>query len=143
MSSDRRREPPVTEEEILFFHHDVVTLDEGASGIRDEGALSAAVARPQTAFGGVELFPTSFARAAALTDSLIQRHPFVDGNKRTGIKAGGFLLFLEGYLLTATQKELTDVTLKVANHQLDVQGLAQWFEEHSRPIGQRPTLSTE
>ncbi len=141
MSSDRWRKPPVTEEEILFFHNDIITLDGGAFGIRDEGALEAAVARPQTAFGGVQLFSTPFARAAALTESLIQRHPFVDGNKRTGIKAGGFLLFLEGYLLTASQEELTEATLEVANHHLDVQGLAQWLKNNSRSIRQRSTSS--
>lgn len=132
MTPSRRREPAVLEEEILFFHHEVITLDGGAPGIRDEGSLEAAVARPQTAFGGVEFFPTPFARAAALTESLIQRHPFVDGNKRTGIKAGGFLLFMEGYALTASQKELTNATLEVAKHQLDLQGLAQWLEDCSR-----------
>jgi death-on-curing protein len=123
----------VTVEDLLFFHHDVITLDGGASGIRDLGALEAAVARPQVGFGGEARFPTLFAKAAALMESIIQRHPFVDGNKRTGLKSGVFLLFLEGYELTPSPQELTDITLEVAEHRLDVDGLARWLEEHARP----------
>lgn len=123
----------VTVEDVLFFHYDVITLDGGASGIRDLGALKAALARPHAGFGGEERFPTRFAKAAALMESIIQRHPFVDGNKRTGLKSGVFFLFLEGYELTPSPEELTNITLEVAEHRLDVDGLAQWLEEHARP----------
>jgi death-on-curing protein len=60
-------------------HHDVIGLDAGATGIRDPGAVDASAARPHTSFGGVELFPTPLAKAAALMESIIQRHPLVDG----------------------------------------------------------------
>lgn len=118
---------------MLFFHYDVITLDEGAPGLRDRGALEAAVARPQSSFGGVERFPTSFAKAAALMESIIQRHPFVDGNKRTGLKAGVFLVFLAGYELTTSPEVLTNITLDVANHDLDVDDLAEWLENNAQP----------
>ncbi len=131
--SSRRPTPAVTVEDILFFHDDVITLDGGASGIRDKGALEAATARPHSSFGGTERFPTPFAKAAALMESIIQRHPFVDGNKRTGLKAGVFLLFLAGYELTPPPQELTNITLDVAEHHLDVDGLAQWLEEQTLP----------
>ncbi len=131
MSEGRPR--AVTVEEILFFHYDVITLDVGTPGIRDREALEAVVARPYTGFGGVERFPTPFAKAAALMESIIQRHPFLDGNKRTGLKSGIFLLFLAGYELTPSPQELTDITLEVAEHRLDVDGLARWLEEHAQP----------
>ena len=134
------RSQAVTVEDILFFHYDVITLDGGASGIRDVGALEAAVARPRAGVGGEERFPTPFSKAAALMESIIQRHPFVDGNKRTRLKSGIFLLFLAGYELTPSPQELTDVTLEVAEHRLDVDGLAQWLEEHARPKGRSPAL---
>jgi len=123
-------------EEILSFHNIVITLDGGARGVRDPGALEAAVARPQGSFGGVELFASPFAKAAALMESLVQRHPFVDGNKRTGLMAGVFLLDLAGHELTASPREPVDITLEVANHRLDTEGLAQWLEEHSQPKSQ-------
>ena len=131
MSSGRLR--AVTVEEILFFHYDVITLDGGAPGIRNWGELEAAAARPYAGFASYERFPTTFAKAAALMESIIQRHPFVDGNKRTGLKAGVFLLFLAGYELTPPPEPLTEITLEVANHRLDVDGLAQWLQENARP----------
>ncbi len=88
------RSRAVTIEDVLFFHYDIITLDGGAAGIRDLGALEAALARPHAGFAGEERFPTRFAKAAALMGSIIQRHPFVDGNKRTGLKSGVFFLFL-------------------------------------------------
>ena len=131
MSEGRLR--AVTAEEILSFHNIVITLDGGARGIRDRGTLEAAAARPQTSFGGVERFPTPFDKAAALMESLIQRHPFVDGNKRTGLMAGVFLLDLAGYELVSSPQEPVAIALEVANHQLDTDELARWFQEHSQP----------
>jgi death-on-curing protein len=130
----------VTVEEILFFHYDVITLDVGAPGIRDQGALEAAVARPHASFGGVERFQTTFAKAAALMESIIQRHPY--GNKRTGLKAGAFLLFLAGYELTSTPQELTNITLEVAEHRLDVDALhAGWKSIPNRGRGRRSPIT--
>ena len=126
------RSGAVTVEDVLFFHYDVITLDGGMPGLRDIGALEAAVARPEAGFGGEERFPTIFAKAAALMESIIQRHPFVDGKKRTGLKSGVFFHFLEGYELTPSPQELTDITLEVAEHRLDVDGLAQWLEKHTQ-----------
>ena len=104
--------------------------------MRDPGALEAAVARPQSGFGEEEFFPTQYAKAAALMESIIQRHPFVDGNKRTGLLAAVFSLDQAGYSLNAPQPEQTDLAIEVAEHRLDVNGLAQWLEEHARPSGE-------
>jgi death-on-curing protein len=138
LSDDRLR--AVTIDEILFFHDDVIALDGGAPGIRDRGSLEAAVARPQTSFGGIELFPTPFAKAAALMESIIQRHPFVDGNKRTGLKASVFFLYLSGYEPAASPQELRDIALEVAEHRVGTASLARWLEEHTlsneKPLNQ-------
>ena len=128
----RGRVRAVEIDDILFFHTDVITLDGGAPGIRDFGALEAVVARPQAGFGGEERFPTPFAKAAALMESIIQRHPFADGNKRTGLKTGVFSLFLAGYELTAHPQELTNLTVEVAEHNLNVDELSRWMEGYSQ-----------
>ena len=96
------------------------------------------MARPQSAFAGVDFYPTPFAKAAALMESIIQRHPFVDGNKRTGLLAAAFFLFEDGYAVGSPQQqqELTAIAVEVAQHRLDVDGLSKWFEEHARPIGE-------
>jgi death-on-curing protein len=66
-------------------------------------------------------------------ESVIQRHPFVDGNKRTGLLAATFSLEEEGYAVKASQKELADVSVEVADHDLDVVGLAAWLESRAVP----------
>ena len=115
------------------MHQGVIDSPDGAApGVRDPGALEAAVARPYSAFGGVDFYSTPFARAAALMESVIQRHPFVDGNKRTGLLAAAFSLYEAGYELEAPQRELADVAVAAADHRLDADGLARWLEEHAQ-----------
>ena len=92
------------------------------------------MARPISGFGGNAFYPTPFAKAAALMESVIQRHAFVDGNKRTGLLAAVFLLEEEGYEVRASQQQLADVAVDVADHNLDVEGLARWLEEHAAQI---------
>jgi len=84
----------------------------------------------------VEFYPTPFAKAAAIMESIIQRHPFVDGNKRTGLLAAAFSLDEAGYDLEASQQELTDVAIEVTDHLLDVDDLSRWLEERSRLRGE-------
>lgn len=93
------------------------------------------MARPYGGFGGVEFFPTPFAKAAALMESVSQRHAFVDGNKRTGLLAAALLLGRTGYDLEFPEQESVDVTVEVAEHRLDVDDLARWLEEHAVAFG--------
>jgi len=123
---------PVSVEDLLNIHDRVVNSPDGAApGIRDAGSLEAAVARPYATFGSVEFYSTPFAKAAALMESISQRHPFVDGNKRTGLLAEAFSLDLAGYRLDVSQSEETEVAVQVAEHHLTVEDLTRWFEEHT------------
>ena len=69
---------------VLEDHHQIVEKSGNASGVRNLGALKSALAQPQQTFGGFDLYPSLAEKAAALGFSLIQNHPFVDGNKRIG-----------------------------------------------------------
>ncbi len=69
----------------------------GLEGIRDAGMLHAAVARPFATFGGMELYPGDFEKAAALFHSLIKSHPFMDGTKRTAFASAIYFLRERGY----------------------------------------------
>lgn len=71
-------------QEVLSLHSLLIAQSGGGSGLRDRGALESAVAQPEASFGGEELYPDLASKAAALGHSLIQNHPFVDGNKRIG-----------------------------------------------------------
>ena len=74
----------LTLEEVLELHRLALAQAGGLAGVRDLGALDSALAQPQMAFGGQELYPSLREKAAALGFSLVCNHPFVDGNKRVG-----------------------------------------------------------
>ncbi len=76
--------------EVLLLHRLVMEQSRQQSLLRDLGALESAVAQPLQTFGGVDLYPDLAGKAAALAFSLIQNHPFVDGNKRVGHAAMRF-----------------------------------------------------
>ena len=124
----------LTPEQILFLHARLIAETGGAQGIRDLGLLISAVERPKAAFEGSELYPDVFTKAAALMHSIVQNHPFVDGNRRTGIAAAGIFLQLNGLKLTVTNPELRSFTLSVAKGEQEVPEIASWFEEHSESI---------
>lgn len=123
----------LTAAQVLFIHARLIAETGGARGIRDLGLLAAAIARPQSTFEGRDLYPGLFHKPAALMESIILNHPFVDGNKRTGIAAAGLLLLLNGHRLTATNDELERFTLTVARGETSVDIAAVWFEQHSEP----------
>ena len=102
--------------------------------MRDVGLLESAVARPQATFDGDDLYPDLYSKAAALMDSLIRNHPFVDGNKRVGITAAGIFLVRNGLSLTAANEEVEQFTLRVAQGIVPVEQIAAWFAQHVAPI---------
>lgn len=120
-------------EQVLALHAIQIRRFGGSRGLRDRAALEAAVGRPQTTFGGEDLYADVAAKAAALLHSLVQNHPFVDGNKRVGAHA--MLLFLEAndHGPEFTASELTAVTLAVARGELAAEALAIWIRQRSRP----------
>jgi death on curing protein len=125
-------EQTVTLEDLIFIHSAAIARYGGASGIRDVGSLEAAAIRPYTALGGSEMFPGPFTKAAALMESVIQRHPFLDGNKRTGVASAIYLLRKHGYqLVRVTNQQLVELSLNVAEHRMSLTELASWFEVHA------------
>jgi death-on-curing protein len=120
-------------EQVLFLHARLIEETGGGHGLRDLAQLESAVSRPQATFGGQDLYPDLFAKAAALMDSLIRNHPFVDGNKRTGIAAAALFLVQNSYRLTATNAEVEAFVLRVVKGEPDVAEIAGWLQAHSIP----------
>lgn len=121
-----------TVENILFLHTVAVETFGGSEGVREPESLRAAVARPWGSAFGRDYFSTPFDKAAALAESLIRRHPFVDGNKRTAMYAAAYLLETFGYELETEQRELEDFAVSVALGELKTEDIARWFENHTR-----------
>lgn len=124
----------LTPEQILFLHARLISETGGTQGVRDLGLLVSAVGRPQATFEGSELYPDIYVKASALMHSLIQNHPFVDGNKRTGIAAASIFLQVNGFRLTAANREVEVYTLSVARGEQEVPAIASWLEKHSESI---------
>ncbi|MGH3087400.1 MAG: type II toxin-antitoxin system death-on-curing family toxin [Rubrobacteraceae bacterium] len=120
--------------DVLFMHAALVKEYGGASGVRDAGSLDAAVARPWGASFGQEHFPTPFDKAAAICEAIIKRHPFVNGNKRTGSSAGSYLLEALGYRVRVKKGEVAKFALAVANDEMTFEEISDWFGENSEKI---------
>jgi death-on-curing protein len=125
----------LTEEQVLFIHARLITETGGEHGVLDLGFLQSAVARPQATFDGQDLYPDLFSKVAALMESLIGNHAFVDGNKRTAITAAGLFLRLNGYHLTADNQQLETFTLQCAQHLVSLDQMTIWFEDQSQRVG--------
>jgi len=106
----------------------------GSNGIRDRGLLESALARPLASFGGKTLYDTPFKRAAALAESLVLNHGFVDGNKRTAMYAMAAWLEREGYVIEAERGALRDLALAIASHELRMDQISAWLEQRSKQI---------
>ncbi len=122
----------LTAEQVLFLHARLIDETGGSHGVRDIGMLLSAVGRPSASFAGQDLYPDVFTKAAALMESLVKNHPFVDGNKRTGIATAGLFLLQNGYRLTATNNELEGLTLAVARSETTPDQIASWCRDHCK-----------
>jgi death-on-curing protein len=113
-------------EELMQINLEMVEAFGGASGIRDRGALEAAVARPQTGY-----YRDIIEEGAALCESLLQNHPFLDGNKRTAITATAVFYQLNGYALRFGDRELYDWLIHLyTTGRANKQSLDAWFRSH-------------
>jgi len=118
--------------QILVLHEFELVKHGGSSGLRDIGMLKSAVARPFATFGGEDLYPGVFMKCAALIQSIVKNHPFLDGNKRTAFVSSTVLLKLNKYNLTVTQKEAVKFMVRVANENLSVDEISSWLKKHSK-----------
>jgi death-on-curing protein len=124
----------LTPAQVLFIHARLIAETGGSPGVRDLGQLEAALARPRATFEGELLYTDLPAQAAALMESLVRNHPFVDGNKRVGITAAALFLRRNGLRLTAASDEVEAFTLRVARGEAPLEEMTQWFRTHATPI---------
>jgi death-on-curing protein len=110
--------------DALFFHQELIRLYGGAPGIRDAGALESALHRPRTGYYG-----TIIEEAAALLESLVQNHPFVDGNKRVAFAVVDVFLRINGYLIAGDSSKLfkTFIAL-IENQKFSMEYLVPWLK---------------
>ena len=117
------------EETLTAIHHRQIAEHGGSEGLRDEGLLLSALARPQNLLAYGEPAPDLASLAAAYAYGITRNHPFVDGNKRTALVAARTFLILNGVDLEATQDEKVLAFLKLAEGVISEEQLADWIRK--------------
>jgi death-on-curing protein len=119
----------VTTADALFFHRQLLERYGGAPGVRDAGALESALHRPQTGY-----YDTLLHEAAALLESLVQNHPFVDGNKRVAFAVLDVFLRINGHSIAADSNTIYDYIIKLLEERtFDMEHLVPWLQGIVRP----------
>jgi len=114
----------LTTADALFFHKYLIERYGGAPGVRDVGALESALHRPQTGY-----YETLIHEAAALCESLVQNHPFVDGNKRVAFAVVDVFLRINGHTLTASSTAIYGQVMKLLKEgTFDMEHLVPWLQ---------------
>lgn len=122
----------LTVKDVLLLHELAVEKFGGSHGLRDYGLLESTVMRPQSSFGGKDLYPTLFLKAAALVHSLLLNHQFVDGNKRTAIFSVMTFMELNGYEFVAKQKEVVATAIWIENQKPEIEEIATWLKKNTK-----------
>jgi len=117
------------EETLTAIHHRQIAEHGGSEGLRDEGLLLSALARPQNLLAYGEPAPDLASLAAAYAYGIARNHPFVDGNKRTALVAARTFLILNGVDLEATQDDKVLTFLNLAEGAISEEELADWIRE--------------
>jgi death-on-curing protein len=120
-------------QDLELIHIQIIDASGGSHGTRDQGRLKSALAAMQQEVFGESLYPTIFEKAAVLARGVIADHPFVDGNKRTGIISSLIFLNLNGYDTSELEnKVLEDFAVQIAVEHLDIPVIAAWLKSHSK-----------
>ncbi len=117
------------EETVIAIHQRQISEHGGSEGLRDEGLLASALARPQNVLAYAQPPPDLAVLAAAYAYGIAHNHPFVDGNKRTALVAARTFLLLNGVNLEANQDEKYLTFLQLAQGTLTEEQLADWIRK--------------
>ena len=103
----------------------------GMHGIRDAESLISALSRPFQTFDKKELYPSTIDKAAALIESILGNHPFIDGNKRIGWVLMRLFLKQNGIDIKATQEERYEFVVAIASGSLQFDSIFKWLMNHT------------
>lgn len=120
--------------QIVYLHQRIVAVSGGSGGVRSQHLLESAVYRPQASFGGQDLYPDIFLKAAVLGQSIVLNHAFIDGNKRVGFEAMRLMLRINGHDVRAGVNEKFNFVMAIANKEIDEHRIAEWLKKHSRAL---------
>jgi death-on-curing protein len=118
--------------EALLIHQVLIDGFGGATGVRDEELLRSALERPFSGFGDTEFYPQVEQKAAAILESIVTNHPFIDGNKRTGYVLMRLLLLEHGKDILSGQEEKYAFVIEVASGRLSFDQIVEWIQKNTK-----------
>lgn len=124
----------ITKEEVLLIHSEVIKLYGGANGIRDVNGLESAIARPYQTYDSLDLYPSVYEKAAAIGESIIMNHPFIDGNKRTGYVLVETILRLSGNKIISTDDDLYSFVISISTGEIKFEQIVEWLKQNTKAI---------
>jgi death-on-curing protein len=117
-------------EDVLNIHEFLINKFGGSHGIRDERLLESALARPFQTFDQVDLYKSHIEKAAALIESIVTNHPFIDGNKRTGYVLMRLYLMENNLDISADQNEKYEFVTAIASGNISYDQIVEWIQSH-------------
>lgn len=121
-------------DDVLTIHADQIFRYGGSVALRDQGLLESAVAMPKVSFTGQLAHTDLYEMAAAYLYHIVMNHPFVDGNKRTGMVCAIVFLELNGIQVKPDHDAIVDFVLAIAQGQKDKNQIAAFLKKHSEPL---------
>jgi death-on-curing protein len=121
--------------DALEIHKRMLALHGSAPGVRDEGLLDSALARPRRQFACAS--QSMIEMATAYTAGIVQTHPFIDGDKRTGFVVGNLFVEMNGFVFTASEAEAAQVVLELAAGTVDKTGFAAFLRDNAKRVRKR------
>ncbi len=116
--------------EALEIHEMLLNEFGGKAGIRDKSILEAALKRPFTGLQEQEFYPSAEEKAAAVLESIVAGHPFLDGNKRTGYVLMRLFLIQNRFDIAASEEEKYELVIGVASGKIKFEGMVAWLKSH-------------
>ena len=121
--------------ELIAIHNRQLAEHGGGEGLRDESLLDSALSRPQFKWQYEDPAPDLATLAASLAFGIINNHPFIDGNKRTGYVACRLFLEINGYDFLASQDEKYLTFYSVASGEMLEDALTEWIRDRMIKLG--------
>ena len=121
----------ILKQEVILIHAKLIETYGGTQGIRDMGLLESSLNRPFATFDELDLYITPIEKAAALLESLLINHPFIDGNKRIAYTVARLFLMSSGIDIQATINEKYDFIIQIAKGEISIEQIKEWLTTHT------------
>jgi len=124
----------LTSKQILLIHSVIIDETGGSHGVREHHIILSLEELPRQKAFGKELYKGMFTKSAVYARNIIMNHPFIDGNKRTGMSAAVVFMENNDYEFIARKGEIEKFALKIISDKLELEEIAGWFKVNSRKL---------